>query len=399
MFRGLPFVVAVVFACGVLASAAAVDPKQLYVQSTDAMYNLDFSTAQHGYETLTQDYPDNPDYWNALASSIWLKITLDQQKLNLESFSGRSTFGTKESHEKLNPEDEKRLRDTIKIAIDKADAILKKNPNDVRALYAKGNSNATLATFEATVKRSYLNANSSAQTAKKLHQQVLKLDPSFDDARISIGTYDYVVGVIPSFVKVLISLFGVSGAGKEAGIQQLQLAAAKGKFASTDAKMVLAVIYSRERRYDDALRMMNDLHAKYPRNFLFELAKASTYSKMKRFDDAVHTYEQVLDKVQSKKDGYEHIRAEKIYFSLATSNVDRNQFETAVEDFSRVVAGKNATPDEKAMSYLWMGKIFDTKKDRPRAVQQYDAVLGLDCGSDLKDEALRYKRRPFGDEK
>src|SRR5262249_53892708 len=129
MFRRLPFVVLiVVFACGVFVSAAAVDPKQLYDQSTDAMYNLDFNTAQRGYGTLTRDYPDNPDYWNALASSIWLKITLDQQKLNLESFSGRSTFGTKDSHEKVTPEDEKRLRDSIKIAIDKADAILKKNP-------------------------------------------------------------------------------------------------------------------------------------------------------------------------------------------------------------------------------------------------------------------------------
>jgi tetratricopeptide (TPR) repeat protein len=397
MFRGLPFVVAVVLACGVLASAAAVDPKQLYDQSTVAMYNLDFNTAQRGYETLAHDYPDNPEYWNALASSIWLKITFDQQKLNLESFSGRSTFGTKESHEKLNPEDEKRLRDTIRIAIEKADALLKKNPNDVRALYVKGISNATLATFEATVKRSYISANSNAQTAKKLHQQVLKLDPSFDDARISIGTYDYVVGVIPSFIRVFVGLFGISGAGKESGIQQLEVAAAKGKTASTDAKMVLAVIYSREKRYDDALRIMSDLHTRYPRNFLFELAKASTYGKMKRWDDAVWTYQQVLDKIQSRKDGYERVRAEKIYYSLATSNVERLQFETAVEDFSHVVAGKDATPDEKAGAYLWMGKIFDTKKDRPRAVQQYDAVLGLDCGSDLKDEALKYKRRPFGE--
>src|SRR5215472_16197487 len=96
MFRGLPFVAVVVFACGVLASAAAVDPKQLYDQSTDAMYNLDFSTAQHGYETLTRDYPDNPDYWNALASSIWLRIMYDQQKLNMESFAG-SSLGTGES--------------------------------------------------------------------------------------------------------------------------------------------------------------------------------------------------------------------------------------------------------------------------------------------------------------
>ena len=53
------------------AGAGATDPKQLYDQSTDALYNLDFNTAQHGYEVLTQDFPNDPVYWNAVASSIW----------------------------------------------------------------------------------------------------------------------------------------------------------------------------------------------------------------------------------------------------------------------------------------------------------------------------------------
>src|ERR1051326_8003279 len=122
--------------CAVGAAAVAVDPKVVYDQSSEALYNLDFNTAQRGYETLTRDYPDNPDYWNALASSIWLKITFDQQKLNLESFSGKTTFGTKESRDTVDPADEKRLRDIVNTAISKADVILKRKPNDVHALYA-----------------------------------------------------------------------------------------------------------------------------------------------------------------------------------------------------------------------------------------------------------------------
>src|SRR5688572_8078192 len=79
--------------------ALAADAKQIYQESTDALYSLDFSTAQHGFEGLTHEYPDNPDYWNAFASSIWLKIMYDQQKLNIESFSGGGSFGTKESRD------------------------------------------------------------------------------------------------------------------------------------------------------------------------------------------------------------------------------------------------------------------------------------------------------------
>src|SRR3989442_1463570 len=86
--------------------AFAADPKEIYNQATNALYNLDFSTAERGYETLTHDYPQNPDYWNALASAVWLKITFDQQKLNIESFSGRS-LGTRDSQDTVNPVDEK----------------------------------------------------------------------------------------------------------------------------------------------------------------------------------------------------------------------------------------------------------------------------------------------------
>src|SRR6516162_7626618 len=86
MFRRVAFLWALVLASSLLAPAAVVDPKQVYDRSTTAMYNLDFSTAEQGYETLTREYPESPDYWNALASSIWLKVTFKQQKLNLESF-------------------------------------------------------------------------------------------------------------------------------------------------------------------------------------------------------------------------------------------------------------------------------------------------------------------------
>jgi len=131
------------FALSVFAqSVFATDAKQVYEQATNALYNLDFNTAERSYETLAREYPDNPDYWNALASAIWVRITFNQQKLNIESFSG-PTLGTRDSKDNVNPDDEKRLRDTVAIAIQKADAILKKNPNDVRALYAKGISQGT----------------------------------------------------------------------------------------------------------------------------------------------------------------------------------------------------------------------------------------------------------------
>ncbi len=271
-------------------SALAADAKQTYEEATNALYNLDFTTAEHGFETLTHDYSDNPDYWNGLASAIWVRITFNQQKLNIESFSGRS-LGTRDSKDTVNPADEKRLRETVGIAIQKAETILKKYPSDVRALYAKGISQGTLAAFEATVKRSYVSAHGKAKEAHDLHQQVLKLDPTFNDAQLGVGAYDYVVGVLPGLLRFVLSPLGVRSAGKDIGIQELEAVAAKGKIASTDAKMILVVVYTREKRYEEALKLLEELHSRYPRNFPFELAKASLYGKMQRWNDAERVYE------------------------------------------------------------------------------------------------------------
>jgi len=392
MLRRFALLCFLLFGCGLWAAAA--DPKVIYDQSTDALYNLDFNTAQQGYETLTREYPENPDYWNALASSLLLRIMYEQEKLSLESFSG-SSLGTSESRDAVNAKEEKRLRDTVDIAISKSDAILKKNPRDIRALYAKGISNATLASFEASVKRSYMAAGRKAKAARDLHQEVLKLDSSLDDARMSVGMFNYVVAVIPGSIRWMLSLLGFRSAGKEIGIEQLETAAAKGKSVGTDARMMLIVVYNRERRYEKAINFATELHNRYPRNFIFELARASIYGKMKRWDDALRTYQEVLAKVEEKKNGYERLAAYRVQHSLGTTNIERHQFESAISNFDHVVKFKDSPPDAKASALLWMGKIHDSAGRRAQALQQYDAILALNCNSEFKSQAQQFKKRPF----
>jgi len=377
-------------------AAFGSDAKELYEQAMNASYNLDFTTAERGYESLTRDYPDNPDYWNALASVLWLKIALKQQKLNLESFSGR-TLGTRDSHDTVDAAEEKRFRDTIAIAIQKADAILAKNPNDVSALYAKGIANGTLGSFEATIKRSYVAAYTKARIARDLHEQVLKLDPMFDDAELSIGAYDYVIGVIPSFVRFLLAPLGVRSAGKDIGIQELEKVATNGKIASTDAKMILTVVYTREKQYEQALRIYEGLHAQYPGNYAIRLAEASVYGRMQKWDEADRIYEEVLEKIIEKKDGYDRLRQARVYYAAGANDIAGQQFEKAIDAFSHVVVASDATEDEKGRAYLWLGKLFDSKKDRNKAVEQYDSLLTINCSPALKSEALKYKRKPFGE--
>jgi tetratricopeptide (TPR) repeat protein len=373
----------------------AADPPRTYADGLNHLYSLDFAEAEDAFRSLTRDYPDNPDYWNALASSYWLKILYNQQKLNMESFTGKDRFGTAESKDNGSEAEEKQLRDTVDKALAAADARLKKNPKDINAIYAKGASYATLATFEATIRRAWLSAARKAKTARNYHKDVLKVDPNFNDARAAVGIYNYAVGSLSWGARFLVSMVGLGGEGKEVGIKDLETAAAKGSRSAVDAKMVLVVVYGREQQYDKALKMIDELHAKYPRNFMLDMTKASIYGKMKRWDLAVQTYRHMAEKVAAHQDGYERLRIEKVYYELANCEFQAQQFEDASRAYARVTDGANSTPNEKATAHLWMGRISDTSNNRPDALKHYNAILTLDADPSIKSDAQRHIKKPF----
>src|SRR5437016_6197092 len=367
--------------------------EQLYRSGVEGLYNLEFETAEKDFSELTKIDPQNPNRWNQLASALWLKILAKQEKLNLESFSGAS-IGADDSSDLINPREEKQLRDTLNIAISNADAILAANPKDVSALYSKGVSKAILAGFEGVVKRSLFAAYSNARSARDLHSRVLELDPHFKDAALSIGVYDYAVASIPGWARLLLGTFGVHG-DKDVGISMITDAAINGASVSTDAKMLLVVIYNREKRYNDSLTLLSELHARYPRNYLLELSKASVYSRLHDFNKALNTYSAVLKKIENGERGYEDLQAPKVLLLLAKAHLDSSAAAEAIMTYERVILDRSATDTDRANARLWLGKIYDITKDRSKALAQYDAILSLNCSPRIKQEAQKYKKKPF----
>ncbi len=371
------------------AMGQTIDPEAL-----EALYNLDFDVAEGKFQQLTLDDPDNPTYWNLLASSIWLRIVYEQEKMNLDSFSG-TRLGSRDSTDAVDEQRETRLREVIGRAIEAGEAAVEKDPNDIEALYALGSSHGTLASFEATIKRAYLKANGEAKQARELHIRVLELDPSYADARLTIGTYDYALGVIPGFVRFLLGFGGIRGGNKEGGIEQLEYAAELGDRASANAKMVLVVVYNREKEYEKALTLLEDLHARYPRNFLLELAKASVYERMKAWSRSIEVYEFVLGKVTTGEDDYDRLEPESVLFKIGEASVHSSRNDRALEAFAGVVGSETAGDDLKGRAFLWMGKIYDSRQQRAEAIRQYNAILMLDCSEDLKREARDFRKTPF----
>ena len=382
-----------------LVDAGRVAGQTVETAALDALYNLDFDVAERKFLQLIDDDPTNPTYWNLLASSIWLKIVYQQERLNLESYAG-SKIGTSDSEDAVDAETEARLRRTLARAIETSEAILAEHPDDIETLYAVGVAHGALAIFEATVKRAYFKAHGEAKMARAYHMRVLAIDPSYNDARMTIGAYDYTLGVIPGFIRFLLGLIGIRGGDKEGGIEQLEYAAQLGRRASTNAKLALIVVYKSEKEYDLAHAVLNDLHSRYPKNFILEMVQGSLYERKEEWGRASDVYRSVLAKIRTGQDDYDRLEAGSVLFKIGEINVrgfetEGLSFDEAVDAFEKVVTSDEAGDDLKGRSHLWMGKIFDSGNQRAEALQQYNAVLVLDCADELKREARDYRRRPF----
>jgi tetratricopeptide (TPR) repeat protein len=367
---------------------AAIDPVAL-----EALYSLDFDIAEERFRAWTQRDRANPMAWNMLASSIWLRVVYEQEKLNLETFEG-SRLGDEGAEDAISPEREREFRATLARAKSAAEAILGPDPDNIDALYALGVAHGTTAVFEALIKRSLRSANSEASKAKELHLRVLELDPGYSDAHVSIGTYDYTVGALPWAVKVAIFLFGIRG-DKDGGLRRLETAAELGQNEGVNAKMVLVVAYNREKEYDKSLGILRELHAQYPRNFLMELSIGAVYQRLEDWDNAIRTYRSVLSKVRAGRNGYDRLDPEPVIFKVGEAYMHAGRYEDGRTTFLALTESEGLDEELESRTRLWLGKIFDSQGRRAEALDQYNRILELSPPDDIRDEANRYRRRPY----
>ena len=76
------------------------------------------------------------------------------------------------------------------------------------------------------------------------------------------------------------------GGDKERGIRMIEEAAAYGGDNQDDARFALVLIYNREKRYDKAVQLLDQLRVRYPRNRLAWLESGSTLLRAGRPADA-----------------------------------------------------------------------------------------------------------------
>jgi tetratricopeptide (TPR) repeat protein len=239
------------------------------------------------------------------------------------------------------------------------------------------------------------------------HRDVMKLDPSFHDAELMIGLYDYVAGSLPLPVKLIVGIGGVRGS-KKRGLLTLERVMREGRYARDDAKALLIVLYKREKRYHDALAVSRELAAKYPRNFLFKLETADalvTQAALERQAnnpaaaqsaerEALAIFDALLQD-RAARDGAQSRFLDLIHFRYGDALFVAGRFDQAAKEFLTAASVGGAEPALATVARLRAAQSLDLAGKRNEALLQYRSVLERPDVENAHEEAKRGLREPF----
>ena len=360
----------------------------------DHFYNLEYDAALADFRKAIAADPANPRLHNHVAQTVLYRELYRVGALESELVSGSNPFLRRP---KVNPtpEDEKQFDDAIAAAISLANEQLAENPADTMALYSLGVSHGLRANYNFLIRKAWMDSLRDATTARKLHDRVIKLDPSFTDARLIPAAHDYVVGSLPFHLKILGFLVGFRG-DKQRGIEMLEMIGQRGVWNREDAKILLCAIYRRERHPERAAVLLQDLIPRYPRNYILRFEIVQMYSDLGRKDEALAVLREMEQLKRSAAPGYARLPWEKIWFSRGTLSFWYRDFDQALADFHKVTERPHAVDlNTEVLAWLRLGQTYDLIGNRQQAVQAYEQAIRSAPESDRAREARRYLRSRY----
>lgn len=157
---------------------------------------------------------------------------------------------------------------------DLAQLRLKANPDDANALFAVTLSLGMQADYASLIDKHQLESLRMIREADKYAKKLLAVAPDAADAYLTLGAANYIIGSLPAPKRFFLRFAGIRG-DKRGGIQQLQIATARGHYLRPFAKILLALAALREKQIELARTQLTELVAEFPQNPLYarELAK------------------------------------------------------------------------------------------------------------------------------
>ncbi len=373
------------------APATAYKPSDpLNAQAFDHYYNLDYDRAIEEFSEILQRHPNDPYAINHLLTAVLIRELYRMGAMNTGEYTNNSFVG--DSHRPADPKVKQQIKDLVERAENIEEQELKSNPNNTDALYARGVTRAEFSIYTALIERAWFSALRSAVGARRDHERVLELDPSFVDAKLVPGTHYYVLGSLPWGVKVAVAMVGLSGS-KEKGIEYLYDVAKSNGENAVDAQVVLSLFLRREHRYDEALTIMRGLIPLYPRNVLFALEEGNLLRDAGRNQEAAAVYRKIW---QAGREGrYGNLHYELAALSLGDLLRSQKDYNGAAAAYDLVTEAPHADSETLQKAELGAGEMYDLMQKHDLAVQRYQSAISAGSGTPAAETAREHIKEPY----
>jgi tetratricopeptide (TPR) repeat protein len=353
-------------------------------------YDLDFDTAIIDFERVLKAHPDDPFAVNHLLNAILYRELYRVGALDTGLYV-TNNFLTKKKFP-FDPKVSAQVKELTERALALSEMRLAQDPQDVQVLYARGLTRGLRAEYLALVDKAWFAALRNAIGARRDHEEVLRLAPSYADAKTVVGVFNYVAGGLPWTVKAAASLVGLGGSRKK-GLQYLYDAANAGGETSADARIALVLFLRREHRFEEALAAVRILIASHPHNFLYALEEAHILKDASRGPEAVAAYRKVL--ASGRQGNYHGPYLEMAALGLGEALRGQGDFAGAVEAYESVHESPSADGDLVATANLAAGEMYDLLHQRELAVKKYQAVIMANANSPSAEIARRHLKEPY----
>lgn len=379
--------------CCLAAAAAPIsyrpaDP--LNQTAFQRLYDLDYEGSIQDFEKVEARHPNDPFAINHLLSAVLVRELYRMGAMNTGEYANDSFVG--QAHRPADPAQKERIKHLAAEAQRFENAELSHNPNNVDMLYARGVTRGQFALYTALIERAWFSSLRNAVGARRDHERVLELDPKYTDAKLVLGTHNYVMGSLPLAVKVAVALVGLSG-DKEKGIQYLSDAYHANGETSVDAGVVSLVFLRREHRYGQALEIARALSPRFPRNYLFPLEEANLLRASGKNSESEEQYRRVWQNGRAGKYGNLHYEIAAI--GLGDLLRSEKNYSAAAAAYELVSDVAGADPELLQKANLGAGEMYDQLQKRDLAIKKYEAVVATNGGNAEADKARKRMKEAY----
>jgi tetratricopeptide (TPR) repeat protein len=355
-------------------------------------YNSDYDSAIQNFEKAQKTRPDDPFAANHLLEAVLVREIDREGALNAELYMGTEFLHAKRMVVDANVRT--RIQDLATQALRLSEERLRTKPDDVDALYARGVTRSLSAVYEGLVEKAWYTAFRDALGAYNDHKRVLELAPSYNDAKVVVGVYNYIVAVLPIYERVVAFMLNIKG-GKAEGIESIRQAANAGGEASVDAKTALSLFLAREHQYPEALSLIHGLYRSYPHNFHYGLSEADLLRASGKLPEAVAAYRDLL--AMGGRNIFPQPQLARAAIKLGHALHSQGNYHEAANAFESVAQLPGVDREQLAKSKLLAGEMYDLLRERDAATKRYEEVIATSDDSADVREARRLLKVPYHD--